>query len=87
LVKAHSNKPKANGAPYYAWYVTMTLRGRSGGPAAVWSKFIKRIDAHPSYWVAFNEDKNSPQEWEALFDRACLAQAIGEEDACSQVDW
>jgi hypothetical protein len=70
-VKAHTNKPKANTAPpYYAWYVTTTLRGRSGGPAA-----------HPSFWVYFEEDEKTPQEWEALFDRARLAQAIGEQDA------
>jgi hypothetical protein len=34
-VEAHSNKPKATSAPTHAWYVTTTMQGRSGGPAAV----------------------------------------------------
>jgi hypothetical protein len=45
------------------------------------SKFIKRVDAPPNFWVFFDEDEKTPQEWEALFKRARLAQAIGEEDA------
>jgi hypothetical protein len=55
------------------------LRGRSGGPAAIRSKYLKQVDAQPSFWVSFEEDKKMPQEWEALFERARLAQVIGEE--------
>ena len=80
-VKAHANKPKATSAPVHAWYVTTTMRGRSGGPAAVRSKFIKRTEAHPSFWESFKDGEKTPQEWEGIFDRARLAQAIGEEDA------
>jgi hypothetical protein len=48
-VKAHANKPKATSAPSHAWYVTTTMRGRSGGPAVVRSNFIKRTKAHPLF--------------------------------------
>jgi hypothetical protein len=84
-VEAHTNKPKAVTASHYAWFVTTTLRGRSGGPAAVRSKFIKRVDAHPTFWVIFEEDEKTPLEWEALFERARLAQVIGEEYAARLV--
>jgi hypothetical protein len=41
--------------------------------------FIRRSEAHPSFWLQF--DEGLPQAWESLFAKARLAQAIGEEDA------
>jgi hypothetical protein len=80
-VKTHANKPKATTAPDYAWFVTTTLCGRGGGPAAVQNKFIRQSEAHPSFWAILDDEEKTPPAWGALFAKARLAQAIGEEDA------
>jgi hypothetical protein len=80
-IKAHANKPKAVTATPYTWFITTNVQGRSGGPAAVRHKFIKQSEAHPSFWVGFDEDKKTPEEWEVKFEKACLARSFGEEEA------
>jgi hypothetical protein len=85
-IKTHANKPKATTAPAYAWYVTTTLRGSGGGPAAVRHKFIWRSEVHPLFGVILDEDERKPQAWGALFAKARLAQAIGEGDTASKTD-
>jgi hypothetical protein len=44
-------------------------------------KFIRPTEAHPLFWKSFEDGEKTPQEWEGLFDRARLAQAIGKENA------
>ncbi len=39
-VKSHANNSKAVTAPVYLWFITTTVKGRNGVPAAVRHKFI-----------------------------------------------
>jgi hypothetical protein len=45
------------------------------------NKFIRRSEAHPLFWTAFDKDEKTPQAWGAFFAKARLAKVIGAEDA------